>query len=64
MEQTADGTWISLVPPLVAIGLAIALRHAIVSLFLGVYAGVVIVQDFNPFIALQRFFVKYQLQGE
>ena len=59
MEQATDGTWISMVPPLVAIGLAIALRHAILSLCLGVYVGILIIQDFNPFIALQRFFDTY-----
>jgi Na+/H+ antiporter NhaC len=31
--------WVSLVPPLVAIGLAVLLRNVLVSLFLGVWAG-------------------------
>ena len=59
MEQAPDGTWVSMVPPLVAIGLAIALRHAILSLCLGVYVGILIIQDFQPFVALQRFFDTY-----
>ena len=59
MEQATDGTWVSMVPPLVAIGLAIALRHAILSLCLGVYVGILIIQDFQPFVALQRFFDTY-----
>ena len=48
-----------MVPPLVAIGLAIALRHAMLSLFLGVYVGILIVEGFQPFVALQRFFDTY-----
>ena len=59
MEPATDGTWVSLVPPLVAIGLAIALRHAILSLCLSVYVGILIIQDFEPFVALQRFFDTY-----
>lgn len=59
MEQATDGTWLSMVPPLVAIGLAIVLRHAIVALCLGVYVGILIIQNFQPFVALQRFFDTY-----
>lgn len=59
MEQATDGTWVSMVPPLVAIGLAIGLRHAILALCLGVYVGILIIQDFQPFVSLQRFFDTY-----
>ena len=59
MEQTANSTWIAIAPPLIAIGLAIVLRHAIVSLCLGAYAGIVIVHDFQPLLALQRLFDTY-----
>ena len=37
--ETATATWWSLLPPLVAIGLALALREVLVSLFLGVWLG-------------------------
>ncbi len=63
MEQATDGTLLSIVPPLVAIVLAIALRNAIVSLLLAVYVGVFIIYDFLPFLALQRFFDTYILNA-
>ena len=59
MEQGTDGTWVSMVPPLVAIGLAVVLRHAVLSLCLGVYVGILISQDLQPVISLQRFFDTY-----
>ncbi len=44
----------SLLPPLVAIVLALLLRQVIVSLFAGVYIGAMLVGGFNPFAALLR----------
>ncbi len=44
----------SLLPPLVAIVLALLLRQVIVSLFAGVYLGALLVGGWNPFTALLR----------
>ncbi len=47
-----EGTFVSLLPPLAAILLCIILREAILSLFIGVFVGALIVQGFNPLSAL------------
>ena len=47
--------WFSIIPPLVAIFLALILRQVVVSLVLGTYIGAIFLFDFNPFVALLRF---------
>jgi Na+/H+ antiporter NhaC len=42
------GTWISLLPPLVAIGLALTTREVILSLFAGIWVGALFLVGFNP----------------
>ena len=42
------GTWISLIPPLVAIGLALITREVILSLFAGIWVGALFLVGFNP----------------
>lgn len=49
-----EGTFFSLIPPLMAILLCMILREAILSLFIGVYIGALLIYDGNPFIALFR----------
>lgn len=46
--------WLSLVPPLLAIFLALLLRQVIVSLAAGIYAGALFIYGFDPFAALLR----------
>lgn len=46
--------WISLIPPLLAILLALAFRQVIVALFAGIYIGLLFVYDFNFITALLR----------
>ncbi len=43
------GTWISLIPPVVAIGLALITREVILSLFAGIWVGALFLVGFNPF---------------
>ncbi len=43
------GTWISIVPPLVAIALALITREVILSLFAGIWIGAFFLMGFNPF---------------
>ncbi|GAB4297214.1 MAG: Na+/H+ antiporter NhaC family protein [Ignavibacteriaceae bacterium] len=50
---------LSIIPPLVAILLALILRQVIVSLLLGVYIGAIFVYDYNPFIAILRVIDSY-----
>jgi len=43
------GTWISLIPPLVAIALALITREVVLSLFAGIWIGALFLVSFNPF---------------
>lgn len=43
------GTWISLIPPLVAIGLALITREVVISLFAGIWIGALMLVGLNPF---------------
>lgn len=63
------GTWkptmrtipgfLSLLPPLFAIILAILLREALIALFAGVWVGALFIHDYNPLSALLRCFDTY-----
>ena len=46
--------WMSLLPPLLAILLALALRHVVLALALGVFAGAFVVHDYDPLAGLLR----------
>ncbi|MBI4418312.1 MAG: Na+/H+ antiporter NhaC family protein, partial [Ignavibacteriales bacterium] len=54
--------WLSILPPLVAIALALLLRQVVISLFAGIWVGAVIVFDYNMiggiFRVLDHFIVK------
>lgn len=42
------GTWVSLLPPLVAIALALITREVVLSLFAGIWIGALFLVGFNP----------------
>jgi len=46
--------WLSVVPPLLAIALALLTRDVLISLFLGVFGGAMILHGWNPFAAFAR----------
>ena len=46
--------WLSLLPPLLAIGLAIAFKDVLLSLFLGVFGGAMVLNGWNPLTSLAR----------
>lgn len=50
---------LSIIPPLLAIALALILRQVIISLLLGIFIGAVIVYDYNPIIGLIRLIDTY-----
>ena len=50
---------LSIIPPVLAIILALVFRQVIISLLIGVYIGVVFVFDYNPFIAILRLIDTY-----
>ncbi len=45
---------LSLLPPLLAIALAFITKQVILSLFLGIFSGVMMLNNYNPFIAFLR----------
>lgn len=47
--------WLSIVPPLLAIFLALLLRQVLVSLAAGIYIGTILIYDYNPLVAALRF---------
>ena len=53
--------WLSLLPPLVAIVLAIWLKDVIVALLAGLFAGAVVLAGGNPFVAFLRTIDTYLL---
>ncbi len=48
--------WLSILPPLAAIVLALLTREALIALFAGIWMGALFVYDFNPLLALLRVF--------
>ncbi len=46
--------WLSILPPLVAIGLALATKEVLLSLFLGVFSGALFLNSWQPLTALAR----------
>ncbi len=46
--------WLSILPPLIAIGLALVFKDVLISLFLGVFSGALILFGWNPFAAFAR----------
>jgi Na+/H+ antiporter NhaC len=48
MEMDDMPGWVSILPPLLAIGLALLFRHVLVALFLGVWLGALLLADLSP----------------
>jgi Na+/H+ antiporter NhaC len=53
-EVRAYPGWLSIVPPLLAIGLALLFKDVLVSLFLGIFSGALVMAGFDPFAAFAR----------
>jgi len=51
--------FLSIIPPLIAILLALIFREVILSLILGIYSGAVFIYGFNPLTGLLRLIDKY-----
>ena len=54
---------LSIIPPLLAILLALIFRQVILSLILGVYVGAVFVYDYNPLTGFLRLIDKYTIEA-
>ncbi len=55
----ANFGWLALLPPLIAIGLAIWKREVVISLLLGTFVGVTIINGWNPIKGLLETFSTY-----
>jgi Na+/H+ antiporter NhaC len=51
MELPVDPGWLSLLPPLVAIALALITREVVLSLFAGIWLAALLIAQFNPVTA-------------
>jgi hypothetical protein len=53
-EIRAISPWRSLLPPLIAIALALITKEVLLSLFVGIFSGALFLYAWNPFTALAR----------
>lgn len=53
-ESTTHFGWLSLLPPLLAIVLAFITKQVLISLFLGIFVGAVMLNGWNPFYGFLR----------
>jgi len=55
--------WLSLLPPLIAIVLALAVRQVLLALFAGIWIGATLIHGLNPFSGLWRALDTYLIQS-
>ncbi|NLI76425.1 MAG: hypothetical protein GX442_08290 [Candidatus Riflebacteria bacterium] len=55
--------WMATLPPLIAIILALITREVLISLFIGVWIGAILINDFSPLQGFLRALDKYLLEG-
>jgi Na+/H+ antiporter NhaC len=60
-ETTADFGWLSVLPPLLAIVLAFVTKQVLISLFLGIFVGAMMLNNWNPFYGFLRTLDKYMV---
>ena len=53
-ENAPDFGWLSILPPLLAIVLAFVTKQVLISLFLGVFIGAIMLNGWNPFVGFLR----------
>ncbi|MBW1808776.1 MAG: Na+/H+ antiporter NhaC family protein, partial [Deltaproteobacteria bacterium] len=56
-------SWLSILPPIIAIGLAIAFRQVVVALLAGVWLGALFLSGYNPLLALVKTVDTYALNA-
>ncbi len=56
MTPALYGTWFAILPPLIAIGLALITKEVYSSLFVGIVLGCFLYSGGNPVVALEHFF--------
>jgi Na+/H+ antiporter NhaC len=63
MEAVIDPGWLSLLPPLAAIILALITREVVISLFAGIWLGALFLVDWNPLAATLMSVDEFALQA-
>lgn len=63
LEIKVIPAWLSIIPPLVAILLALWLRQVIISLVIGIYLGAVFLNNFNPVTGILRLIDTYIIKA-
>lgn len=51
--------WYALIPPLIAVSIALIFRRILVALFAGVLSGALLIHDFQPVVAIRETAVNY-----
>ncbi len=63
MDAVVDPGWLSLLPPLAAIALALITREVVISLFAGIWLGALFLADWNPLTATLMSVDEFALQA-
>ncbi len=63
MDAVVDPGWLSLLPPIAAILLALITREVVVSLFAGIWLGALFLADWNPLTATLMSVDRFALQA-
>ena len=63
MDAVVDPGWLSLLPPLAAILLALITREVVISLFAGIWLGALFMADWNPLAATLMSVDEFALQA-
>jgi len=61
LSPTLSPGWLSLVPPLIAIALALIFREVVTALFAGVWLGALMIAGFNPVTATWRLIDQFMI---
>ncbi|KAL3909446.1 MAG: hypothetical protein SGPRY_009424 [Prymnesium sp.] len=63
IRASSEVSWVSLLPPIVALGTSVWLKQVIVALLLGVWSGCMVLSKGNPVLALMRTFDTYFVEA-
>ena len=62
-STAVEASWLSILPPIVALGASVALKQVIVALILGVWTGGMVIHRGKPALSLLRVFDKYMVRA-
>jgi len=62
-SAVVEASWLSVLPPIVALGASVALKQVIVALILGVWTGGMVIHRGKPALSLLRVFDRYMVRA-